>query len=249
MGDLLPIWSQPSTLYDRKSLKQLSIGALAGCLIAASFWLWDRFNVRLLAVFAIPIGLFIGLIHLSRTDVVHVMSSSRYDYLPTLVWCVSIAALVDCALWAIATPRRRWPVYVGLVCLLVLIVPRQTQRARLASNVWENYIQLYKEHFCGYPVLFSKLAESADDQAITVVLPDIELEFPISRESGVHLRQDLSKYLPWSIPDGLPQIEVVRKSEVTPGKVARSLMLLAELDHPLAPYLSARIQGAVEQQQ
>lgn len=98
LGDLLPIWQLPSSLYDRRSLEQMTITAMACGLIAASLWFWDRLNVRLIATFALPIGLFVGLIHLSRTNVAQVMVSTRYDYLPTLIWCIVIASLADSVL-------------------------------------------------------------------------------------------------------------------------------------------------------
>lgn len=131
--------------------------------------------------------------------------------------------------------------------MLALIVPRQIQRANLASETWEKYCHLFIEHISGYPVVLSQLADSAEDQDITIVLPDIKLEFPISWESDVHLSQELSTYLTWSFPHGLPQVQIVRKAELTPSELARSLRLLKDIDHPLAPYVSDRVQDAVAQ--
>lgn len=246
LGDLLPIWPMPSSRYHPSSIERIVISAIAGSFIAACFWLWDRLNVRLLGALVLPILLYTALVHLARTDMDHVYASSRYDYLPTLGWCVLIAIIADVALGFLPSPAR-WPAWIGLIVLAFLATSRQSDRAVVARKNWVEYCSLYRTHFQGYPVVFSELSRKATSNDITVVLPDVQIEFPFSMESSVHLKQDLSTFLDWNFPDGLENVQVVPRKNVTLDDTVEALELLKTIDSPVSESLAGQIRGALAQ--
>jgi hypothetical protein len=213
----------------RANVSTLILPALLALATVTAIAVWGGARRRRVLVWAfLPALIYFFLLHVARSNVPLTTTAvwGRYYFLAVISWCVVAALAVD-LLFSRANPADRsfyrW-LLVPLVCLQLW------GQARVAHSAAADFAEREaKNHEFDLPrdELLKALSATAQREQRPLRAPEMMIYDP-------PFLQQLSRYIEYRFPAGIPGLEIVSGEQVTDQDLANLLTALQSIDTPLA---------------